>query len=238
MELIHTFSNGIKVYDRHLIPVQRERYKKNNVHEAEEEEVFLNYVHAIPENGCFVNIGAAIGYYCLLAKKVSASLRVHAFEPLQMHYDYFSENVLLNGFQPSDFHIYLEGVSSQAGQVSFLNRRYGSRIQISKEGLDDQISEAEDVSLIQVITLNQLVEKVGGYVDLLQMDVQSLETKILRGGTDTLKKQLVKRFIIGTHREKIHQSCIALLEKFSYKIEVDNYETVDQADGILCAVAV
>jgi hypothetical protein len=32
---------GVKVYDDHLTPVQKERYKKANVHEAEEEDLFI-----------------------------------------------------------------------------------------------------------------------------------------------------------------------------------------------------
>ncbi len=56
---IHIFDNGIRVYDDHLIPPQRKRYAQNNVHEVEEEEIFLR----IPVDGCFVNIGSAIGYY-------------------------------------------------------------------------------------------------------------------------------------------------------------------------------
>lgn len=236
MENFHTFSNGIKVYDKHLIPSQRERYKRNNVHEPEEEDIFLKYIREIPEHGCFVNIGAAIGYYSLLAKRVSPTLKIHAFEPLQMHYDYFSENILLNGFQPHDFHVYREGVGAQSGQAMFLNKQYGSRIQGQHDNSHGQVPDSDDVSIIQVITLEQLVANVGGHVDLLQMDVQAFEAKILRAGTKVLKKQLIRRLLIGTHRQRIHQRCINILEKFSYKIEVDHYETVEQSDGILCAV--
>ncbi len=60
---IHTFDNGVRVYDDHLLDEQRERYRKHNVHEAEEENIFVDLIHRIPANGCFVDVGAAIGYY-------------------------------------------------------------------------------------------------------------------------------------------------------------------------------
>lgn len=32
-ERIHVLQNGVKVYDRHLTPGQRKRYRQRNVHE-------------------------------------------------------------------------------------------------------------------------------------------------------------------------------------------------------------
>ena len=65
---VHEFDNGVRVFDDHLMPAQRERYRKRNVHEADEEDLFIEVVSALPDDGCFVNIGTAIGYYAILAR--------------------------------------------------------------------------------------------------------------------------------------------------------------------------
>ena len=80
---IHKFDNNVRVYDDHLMPVQRQRYMIRNVHEADEEDLFIKIISSIPENGYFVNIGTAIGYYAILAKKLSPRLNIQAVEPLQ-----------------------------------------------------------------------------------------------------------------------------------------------------------
>ena len=38
---VHVFENGIQVFDDHLVPEQRKRYAIRNVHEIEEEEIFV-----------------------------------------------------------------------------------------------------------------------------------------------------------------------------------------------------
>lgn len=80
---IHIFDNGVKVYEEQLNQNLRERLLSRNVHETEEEDLFVELVQSIPPNGCFVNIGKAIGYYHLLAKTISPSLNIHAIEPLK-----------------------------------------------------------------------------------------------------------------------------------------------------------
>ena len=104
---VHTFDNGVRVFDDQLVPGQRERYRIRNVHESEEEDIFVELIQAIPANGCFIDIGSAIGYYALLAKKLSPQLAIHAVEPLERHRIFFLENITLNGLSPTDFIVHV-----------------------------------------------------------------------------------------------------------------------------------
>ena len=63
---VHRFENGVRVFEDHLVPEQRKRHGIRNVHEIEEEDVFLRLIRSMPPEGCFVNIGSAIGYCQLL----------------------------------------------------------------------------------------------------------------------------------------------------------------------------
>src|SRR5712691_2479582 len=121
---IHTFENGVRVYDDHLLAEQRARYRKRNVHEAEEEDIFVDLIRRLPADGCFVDVGAAIGYYLFLARKLSPRLTIHAVEPLERHRAFLRENAVLNGLTTEDFILHPEGLTSSEGSESFFDRGY------------------------------------------------------------------------------------------------------------------
>jgi len=258
MKKIHIFDNGVKVYDQHLMPAQRERYKKRNVHEADEEEIFTEIIRAIPDDGCYVNIGSAIGYYVILARKLSPGLAVHAVEPLERFRGYFHDNLLLNELTEEDITIHPLGVSGNEGKVSFVAKGFESRIvqddeerfslsnllQMFKDGTRASLGKlgvkryaegAGEQTVIDTITLNMLVERVGSPIDVVQMDVQGLETAILEGGKQSLERADVRTFIIGTHGNRIHQQCLDMLTDSGYEIEYEEAHTPHQPDGIIVA---
>lgn len=251
---IHQFSNGLKVYDDHLIPVQRERYKRLNVHEAEEEEIFIHLIQAIPAEGCFVNIGAAIGYYPLLAKLLVPTLTTYAIEPLQRHRKFFDENVILNGFSPADFIIYKEAIASSEGMAMFVDNGYGSKVIVANkqnDRLSSSIKSLLKTLLVQsgirkrgkaskpvpvkTITLDSLVSRISRPVDLVQMDVQGLEADVLQGASHSSRTGKIRTFLIGTHGRKSHQKCADILEEYGYVIEFAEGDPKEQPDGIIVA---
>lgn len=239
---VHVFDNGVKVYDDHLWTSQRDRYKEHNVHESEEEDLFVELVRAIPANGCFVDIGSAIGYYPLLARRLVPGLTIHAVEPLERHRERFNENIALNGLSSSDFTIHEEGISSSDGGARFLEEGYASTIQRAKsktflQALLPRIGRkrSKDVRKIKTITLDRLLERIGRHVDLCQMDVQGHELDVLQGAGQTLRSGAVTTFLIGTHSPRLHRECVDLLVDRGYDIRHDVYETREQPDGILAA---
>lgn len=128
MKKEHLFDNGVKVYDHQLLPIQRERYKSRNVHEEEEEDLFVKIIGGLHKDAVYVSVGTAIGYYPLLAKRLKNDINVHCFEPLPLHLEYLKENMELNGLAPSAFSVYDVAVSTEHGEVSFANESYGSSI--------------------------------------------------------------------------------------------------------------
>ena len=255
---IHEFDNNVRVYDDHLMPVQRQRYMIRNVHEADEEDLFIKIISSIPENGYFVNIGTAIGYYAILAKKLSPRLNIHAVEPLQSFRSCFNENLLLNELTEVDFVIHPCAVGATNGRVSFLEKGYESQLlvnshdqkvthQLAKKmknqiksvlgslGVKRYAAGSGRKSETDTVTLEALVNQVGQQVDLVSMDVQGLELDILSGGESVLEKAVVKTFIIGTHGKSIHQQCIDMLKNKNYSIEYEEENTQHQPDGIIVA---
>jgi FkbM family methyltransferase len=230
--LVHVFDNGVQVYDDHLWLNQRERYRKRNVHEAEEEDIFLEILRSLPPDGCFLNIGSAIGYYPLLAKRIVPGLVVHAVEPLELHRQRFLENIALNGLVQRDFTIHEEAISSSAGRASFREHGYGSGIQKDSGAAR---TEPRRVLEVRTTTLDRLVERIGRHVNLCQMDVQGHELEVLEGARQTLESGGITTFLIGTHSPRLHRRCMALLTDHRYEILHDLYDTQEQPDGILAA---
>ena len=131
---IHKFDNGVRVYDDHLMPAQRQRYKLRNVHEADEEDLFIKIISSLPTDGCFVNIGTAIGYYAILAKTLSPQLYVHAVEPLASFRNCLKENIRLNDLSTDVFVIHPYAVGAEDGRLSFLEKGYESQLLVNREG--------------------------------------------------------------------------------------------------------
>ena len=249
---VHVFDNGVRVFDDHLLPIQRERYRNRNVHEAEEEDVFAELIRGIPSDGCYINIGCAIGYYPILAKRLAPRLTVHAVEPLARHRDYFAENAKLNDFDPSDFAVHAEAIAAKIGTAPFHDDSYGSallreeprrpvsvrsvlRCILMALGLGRPRVGSAVGRVVQTTTLDVLVESIGRTVHLVQMDVQGFELDVLRGAEQSLRTGRVETLLIGTHGEEIHRDCVAKLRWHGYTIEFSEPETKEQPDGILVA---
>lgn len=249
---MHTFSNGVRVYDDHLLEKQRERYRKNNVHEAEEEAIFVQLIDSLPEKGCYLNIGAAIGYYSILGAKRRPDLSIHAVEPLPRHRAWMRENILLNNLPESHIRIHSVGVDAVNGKAKLIDQSYGSgiapkeKVSIGKM-LITQMRNArarmQGKKLPVAITIvtrsldNLLEDLPQKQAHLCQMDVQGLETEVLRGGFHALKEKRIGTFLIGTHSQEIHRRCLSILEDAGYRVLIDEYDTKDQPDGIIVASA-
>jgi FkbM family methyltransferase len=247
-DLVHVFENGVKVYDHHITPKQRERYQNRNVHEAEEEDIFLEILQNIPDQGCYVNIGSAIGYYIILAKIKFPYLKVHAYEPLGLHKKFLMDNLKLNGLDQQQISLYSEGVSASVGEAWLVERGYGSRLSdeffigqslrkkiklaINKL-LNEFRNKNEKMTRIQTISLGKLLARTGGQIDLLQMDVQGLEEEILISSREELESGRIRTFLVGTHGKDIHQRCLEIFKENGYEIEYELEDPDSQPDGII-----
>lgn len=230
--IIHCFENGVKVYDDHLLQLQRDRYAHINVHEAEEEGVFLQLINNVVNGACFVNIGAAIGYYCILAAKIKPELKIVALEPLSRHQCYLYENIRLNGFEETRFSIIPKAIYPVAGLVDFADMNYGSFVM--KPAISDNNIPVEKV---QALALSELCTEINGRIGLLQMDIQGDEFNVLKEYVSCFSGEgPVDQFLIGTHGVDLHTNCRSLFKNIGYKIVADIPAPSHQPDGVLAAV--
>lgn len=235
MRAVHCFDNGVKVYDDQLIEAQRLRYAKRNVHEEDEEELFIEMIENLPTSGIFVSLGSAIGYYALLAKRTRPDLIIHCFEPLDRHRQYLLENIELNGYSHEDFQIHSQAIAPNSETYLLIDRSFGSFL------IKPEDARSRPASPIDAFTLSGIGAMIGSpMVHLLQMDIQGLEALILEGffsesNPGSKNSVDIQAFLIGTHGAGIHERCRAALSQNNYAFIHDEFETLNQPDGILAA---
>jgi len=230
---LHVFDNGVKVFDDQLLKVQRERYKLRNVHEEDEEDVFISLVKSLPQNGVYINVGAAIGYYPLLAKKLRSDLSIHCFEPLPSHLKFLRENIALNGYSEEDFQIHDLAISTQSGEANFVDQSYGSSL---SNGGSHGTAMKPNHFTVKALALSEVFQEIGSeQIDLLQMDIQGYEEPVMAAyfANRNPSGGKIMRFLVGTHGGGIHAKCKSYLENGGYHILHNEGETKHQPDGIL-----
>lgn len=246
---IHTFRNSISVYDAHLIDSQRERYLENNVHEEDEEGIFIDLISNLSPGDVFVNVGTAIGYYPILSKTIRKDIDVHCFEPLPRHLDYFDANIKLNGLSQDDFVIHQVAISTETGQVPFQDSSYGSSLVSSgqKFSMSNFLRKLKSsmlsnkktpsqffVKSIRLAEVFELVKKTK--INLLQMDIQGFELPVLNKYFEEIAvlHQSIETFLVGTHSAAIHAACLDLFHRNGYQILDNITDSLHQPDGIIC----
>lgn len=248
---IHTFDNDVKVYVKHLRQVQVDRYMEVNLHEPVEEEHFTNIIKAIDNSeAIFIDIGAAIGYYAILAKHLRPDIIVHAFEPLDLHRQYFQENIALNSIDTTNIRIHQEAISDRLAQADFSDRGYGSGLVTPKKSSrfhqlkrtikniikpSQTSNKKKHYEKVQTITLDSFVKTLSNAVYLVKIDVQGAELKVLKGAQEAIKSKAIQHWIIGTHSEQIHEHCIQFFQENGYNISYENQQPQYQPDGIVIA---
>jgi FkbM family methyltransferase len=221
---LHTFANGIRVHAGHLIQVQIDRYAAGvNLHEPVEENWIgkLMGVGSAPA-GVFVDVGAAIGYYCFLMHQLKPGFELHAYEPDVQNRARLVENLELNG--TPTVHLHELGVAAQTGSASLMGDGFGACVVPGRGGKQ-----------VQTTTVDAIVAALGKTVDLLKMDIQGGEGPALLGATQVLRDRSVRNWVIGTHSPELHEFCIETMRHFNHRIIFESQDVEHQPDGLVVA---
>lgn len=142
-------------------------------------------LHFLRRDDLFVDIGANIGSYTILAAgHVGAS--VVSVEPVPKTFEHLRNNISINQVA-NKVVAYNLALGNEKGQISFTST------------LDtmNHVATASESNTIQVPvdTLDAIMEKEKEPV-LLKIDVEGFETNVLKGASQTLSKENLKAIII------------------------------------------
>jgi FkbM family methyltransferase len=136
----------------------------------------------LPPGGTFVDVGANIGYYTVLAARaVGPSGRVYGFEPEPVNFETLRKNIALNGLG----NVVLEPLacSDRAAEMQlFLDETNagGHHIHDSRDG--------SKAATIRTVALDDYFSGPDHNISLLKMDIQGHEPVALRGMHDLLRR--------------------------------------------------
>jgi FkbM family methyltransferase len=146
------------------------------LHEFEEMAFLLHFLRA---DDLFIDVGANVGSYTVLASAVIGS-RCIAIEPIPTTFKYLTENVCLNVVSDKVTALNI-GIASQQG-----NLRFTSGLDTTNHVVSQEEKLACGTVEVSTDTLNNLV----GHLDpvLIKMDVEGFEANVIEGADQVLQK--------------------------------------------------
>jgi FkbM family methyltransferase len=195
----------------------------------ERREYFL-YKDFIPAKGWIIaDIGAYVGIFSLYASKaVSENGFIISFEPNPLAYYWLINNIRLNGARNIVTLPYALGNTTNRMQLY-----------VAKENIEASSFLCNHVSQnpagkytiaakfsVPVITFYDFLKNIEQFTgrrvenfDLVKIDVEGYELKVLEGAENALKRRIIKRFVIEVHKDQISTEEVArYLEKYDFQI--------------------
>lgn len=181
--LIYPFiNNTFLVVDKGMTSAELQIY--TGLYDFEE---MLLMLHFLKENDNFVDVGANIGVYTVLASGISKS-NSFSFEPIPSTFNSLKRNVIYNNLSDK-VTLFNNGVGHKKNQLYFTNNLDAVNHIIQKE-----TSNSEKV---QIDTLDNFLG--ANVAHFLKVDVEGFEENVLKGATKTLSNPSLKIILIETN---------------------------------------
>jgi FkbM family methyltransferase len=143
----------------------------------------------LPPGGTFFDLGANMGLFTLLAASwVGPGGQVHAFEPSAREFARLTDHVRLNGFEPRvrAARVALADVEGTA-QLHVAEDAHSGHNTLSEGFANGDVAHA-GVEHVPMRTLDSYVREAGvRRLDVLKMDVEGSEGRVLAGARETLR---------------------------------------------------
>lgn len=182
------------------------------------------FVELIRHARVFLDVGANIGYYSLLAKAFNPEVAVYSFEPLPSAFHYLEKNLRLNGWE--DAVPMQVALSDQTGTARFYASRNPKYVDVehhltSTGALDRQ--QAARSAIIESFevpteTMDYFIAARGlATVDLVKLDTEASEHLVLAGAHQMLSAHR-PIFLCEVLPGKIEQELTAIFKTYGYRM--------------------
>lgn len=176
--------------------------------------VVLSSVLAAKEQFTMIELGA--GYapwliraaYALKQKKPDIPFLLVGVEGDKTHYQWMLEHFLNNDISPKE-HILIEALVSNSDGTALFPKIFDPSVNYGASLVLDQYSSQksrEGFIETKTISLKTILSKISGAIDLIHMDIQGEEEKIITSDINLLS-QRVRHILIATHRSNtLHEN--------------------------------
>ncbi len=176
----------------------------------------------LPEGGVFMDIGANVGFFTLLAaRRVGKGGQVHAFEPEPRTYAALRRNIALNRL--TNVTAWQLALSDTAGTATLFPHAGGNSGAASLRPLENSGPPVA----VELDTYDRLAAERGLPVpSLIKIDVEGAETKVIRGMTQLLSQETKPPILMEISEfslEKLgssRQELLGMMRNFGYVPEV------------------
>jgi len=178
-----------------------------------EREQSQTFIAKVKPGMVFFDVGANVGYYTLLGSRLVAENGiVVSVEPIVRNLSYLWQHIEKNGLKNvivlpmacSDIASGIEGLSfginSAEGRLSTLLN-----------------SDSKIDTWTSVVTLDLISQQTGLKPDVIKIDVEGAEMKVLSGAKETISGFRPKIFL-SVHSNKLGVECLKFLNDFGYSI--------------------
>jgi len=191
---------------------------------------YMRHPDYVPGDGWVIlDVGAYVGIYSLWVSRLVGDGFVIAFEPNPIAYRWLISNIELNGAINIKALPYALGdeIARQRLYIAGENIETSSLIMnhITKNPIGRYPIVGEFV--VPVVTLDYVIDKsmeiVGRpvrHVDLVKVDVEGYEMRVLRGAERALREGLIDRFVIEVHTDQVNTKyLIKYLTNYGYTMD-------------------
>jgi len=164
----------------------------------------------------FFDIGANAGYFSLLGSRIAKCGKVISFEPVPTNIEtiksHISENKINN--------IIIEPIviSDKACLVEFSIEKTNANSHISDVKIEHAVSNPLNTINVQSVTLDEFSLEKKITPNVVKMDVEGAEVKVLMGAANLLKSGNAV-WIISTHSTSLYEDCKNIMQSYGYRID-------------------
>jgi FkbM family methyltransferase len=184
-------------------------------------------VDVVKRGDVVFDVGAHVGFYTLLASSlVGETGKVFAFEPLPRNLGYLEKHLHLNAVRNTV--LFKAAVSDSTGEVHFREAPSHAMGQINAEGS----------LVVPCVSLDDLcAQKAIPLPDLVKIDVEGAEARVLRGAENILRHGRPTIFL-ATHGPEVHVECLAILRSFGYAcVALEQFQIPESCDEVIAIKA-
>jgi len=193
------------------------------------EERFLDQmIHNLSPGEVFVDAGAYIGQYTILAsQQVGAAGKVIAIEPSQDNFALLKRNLGVKAAR--NVTLLNLAIGEKEGQAVLNSVSEDSALCTLDDNWIDTLYPDHQLSMqttmVQVCTLPSLIKQQDlDHIDLLKVDVEGAEIGVFEGAEECLRRGQVKRIICELHgtRDRVKQ----ILESFGFEVQLKQQHAI------------
>ena len=182
---------------------------------------FLRPTHKIKR---LYDIGANLGVTCIPAVQRKMIQNAIAVEPVMQNYDILKMNIILNKLEKKIMHYNcaLSDRKNNDAKIEISKNNSGNNKVILDANLDN-LSQTDNTQKIVTDKFDNLFKNIDGNEDLIWIDTQGHEPKVLMGAQNLLKSKapiVIEFWPYELKRKSLWAPMFEILEKFDFFVDL------------------